>query len=200
MLSMRREVQAEVELRVCVGDGRSGNSVTNSHCAPHSVWSPKLLGFFVCVVAQKRPQSCGFGVCIVGVRFRDVDSLAWPLLLTQIRSSTQNKMKICSRCSQQMLDVASRCVHCGYEIKDEGRDTFPRKQSLLTYREGIAYSSFAQLSLEVWAFLAILGIVIALVVTLFSLFQGEWLRVLFSLLSAWGNFALYALLRRVADN
>ncbi len=99
-----------------------------------------------------------------------------------------------------MLDAASRCVRCGYETREEGGSNFPRKQSLLSYREGIAYSSFAQLSLEVWAFLAILGSIIALIVALFSLFQGEWMRVLFGLLSAWGNFALYALLRRVADS
>lgn len=99
-----------------------------------------------------------------------------------------------------MLDVASRCVHCGYEIREEGGIAFPQKQSLLSSREGIAYSSFAQLSLEIWAFFAILGSIVALIVALFSLFQGEWSRVLLGLLSAWGNFALYALLRRVADS
>ena len=109
-------------------------------------------------------------------------------------------MKICPRCDQPMLDAASRCVRCGYEIREREGDDFPRKKSLLSYREGIAYSSFAQLSLEVWAFLAILGSIIALLFALFSLFQGEWLRVLFGLLCAWGNFALYALLRRVSDS
>ena len=99
-----------------------------------------------------------------------------------------------------MLDAASRCVRCGYEIREKEDDDFASKRYAdSSRREGIVYSSFAQFSLEIWALLAVLGIVVALGVTVLALFNGEWLRAFLGLVSSWGNFALYALLQRVAD-
>ena len=98
-----------------------------------------------------------------------------------------------------MLDAASRCVRCGYETREIAGDDFPARRALYQ-REGLAYSSFAQLSLEVWAILAVLGIVVAFVVAVLALTEGEWLRLFLALLSAWADFALWTLLRRAADN
>ena len=75
-----------------------------------------------------------------------------------------------------MLDVASRCVRCGYEIRES--DEYPLKSSASisrrARREGAAYSAFAQFSLEVWALLAILGIVVALGVALMALVLDKY--------------------------
>ena len=108
-------------------------------------------------------------------------------------------MKICPRCDQPVPDVASICPHCGTEIRESEDDNLRRRQIAAPRRADLAYSSFAQLTLEIWAFLTLLGMFIALIIAAVSVFQSEWLRVLFGLISAWGNFALYALLRRVAD-
>ena len=98
-----------------------------------------------------------------------------------------------------MLEAASRCVRCGYEIRESETDDFPKRRRATARREDLAYTPFAQLSLEIWAYLALFSIVLSLVVSAVFMFRGEWLRVLLGLLGAWGNFALYALLRRVAD-
>ena len=98
-----------------------------------------------------------------------------------------------------MPDIASICPHCGYEIRESETDIFPKRQHATPRRKDLAYTPFAQLSIEIWAYLSLFSVVVSLVASAVFIFQGEWLRVLFGLLGAWGNFALYALLRRVAD-
>lgn len=108
-------------------------------------------------------------------------------------------MKLCPRCDQAMPDIASLCPHCGHEMpEDEEFNRLVRDRPNYPH-PNVAYGSFAQFSLEIWAIFAFLAILVSLAFALFAVLKGEWLSVFLSVLSAWGNFAFYALLRRVAD-
>jgi hypothetical protein len=78
-------------------------------------------------------------------------------------------MAYCPKCKGEMLPTAIECPHCGYDFPPEHADG---KAS----RGGFAYSPLADLALIVSMVAASVGACVAAIISVVSLFHGEFLN------------------------